>query len=217
MLKTISLPRQARDNYWQNSRQNLNVSSQAPSSCASSSSTFCCRSRCQVKKRHFLSHLYIKMMILPRQARDKHRETTQKSPFCRCQTSSSDRSTSQTCCPRRTCSVQIQAGIGRPFFFSNENRFWSVLSHVCQSISYWSPFFVVRSRYYWRSIKMIGKQGLLIGAAENDALLVALFGRPFWSPFLVALFGRPFCEAVSSTAENLNISQDRLGTDIGKS
>jgi hypothetical protein len=26
---------------------------------------------------------------------------------------------------------------------------------------------------------MIGKQGLLIGAAENDALLVALFARPF--------------------------------------
>eukprot|EP01046_Picozoa_sp_COSAG06_P046963 COSAG06_NODE_6739_length_2801_cov_3.127636_1_plen_81_part_00 len=26
----------------------------------------------------FLSHLYIKMMILPRQARDKHREATQK-------------------------------------------------------------------------------------------------------------------------------------------
>eukprot|EP01046_Picozoa_sp_COSAG06_P020681 COSAG06_NODE_1523_length_9173_cov_31.694682_3_plen_96_part_00 len=31
------------------------------------------------RKRHFLSHLYIKCIILPRQARDKHRESTQKS------------------------------------------------------------------------------------------------------------------------------------------
>ena len=31
-----------------------------------------------VKKRHFLRHLCIKCIILPRQARDKHRETTQK-------------------------------------------------------------------------------------------------------------------------------------------
>jgi hypothetical protein len=30
------------------------------------------------RKRHFLSHFYIKCIILPRQARDKHRETTQK-------------------------------------------------------------------------------------------------------------------------------------------
>jgi hypothetical protein len=32
----------------------------------------------QVRKRHFLSHLYIKVIILPRQARDKHRETSKK-------------------------------------------------------------------------------------------------------------------------------------------
>ena len=31
-----------------------------------------------VRKRVFLRHLYIKMLILPRQARDKHRESTQK-------------------------------------------------------------------------------------------------------------------------------------------
>ena len=31
-----------------------------------------------VKKRHFLRHLCIKCTILPRQARDKHRESTQK-------------------------------------------------------------------------------------------------------------------------------------------
>jgi hypothetical protein len=28
----------------------------------------------------FLSHLYLKVMFLPRQARDKHRESTQKKP-----------------------------------------------------------------------------------------------------------------------------------------
>jgi hypothetical protein len=32
----------------------------------------------EVRKRHFLRHLYIKCIILPRQARDKHRESTQK-------------------------------------------------------------------------------------------------------------------------------------------
>jgi hypothetical protein len=37
--------------------------------------------RCE--KRHFLSHLYIKCVFLPRQARDKHRESTQKRvAFC---------------------------------------------------------------------------------------------------------------------------------------
>jgi hypothetical protein len=30
------------------------------------------------KRQHFLRHLYIKCIILPRQARDKHRESTQK-------------------------------------------------------------------------------------------------------------------------------------------
>jgi hypothetical protein len=34
-----------------------------------------------VRKRHFLSHLYIKINILPRQARDKHRENPPKVPF----------------------------------------------------------------------------------------------------------------------------------------
>ena len=32
----------------------------------------------QVAKRHFLRHLYIKCIILPRQARDKHRENSKK-------------------------------------------------------------------------------------------------------------------------------------------
>jgi hypothetical protein len=31
-----------------------------------------------LRKTAFLSHLYIKTIILPRQARDKHRENTQK-------------------------------------------------------------------------------------------------------------------------------------------
>jgi hypothetical protein len=35
-----------------------------------------------VKKRHFLRHLHIKCIILPRQARDKHRENSQQSGVC---------------------------------------------------------------------------------------------------------------------------------------
>jgi hypothetical protein len=35
----------------------------------------------EVRKRHFLSHLYIKFIILPRQARDKHRKNSKKVPF----------------------------------------------------------------------------------------------------------------------------------------
>jgi hypothetical protein len=34
-----------------------------------------------VRKRHFLSHLYIKSIILPRQARDEHRENSKKCRF----------------------------------------------------------------------------------------------------------------------------------------
>jgi hypothetical protein len=35
----------------------------------------------KVRKRHFLRHLYIKCIILPRQARDKHRENSKKGRF----------------------------------------------------------------------------------------------------------------------------------------
>jgi hypothetical protein len=35
----------------------------------------------QARKRHFLSHLYIKCIVLPRQARDKHRENSKKCRF----------------------------------------------------------------------------------------------------------------------------------------
>ena len=34
-----------------------------------------------VRKRVFLSHLYIKMLILPRQARDKHKENSKQDAF----------------------------------------------------------------------------------------------------------------------------------------
>jgi len=37
------------------------------------------RTRHAVGNRHFLRHLYIKMIILPRQARDKHRENSKQS------------------------------------------------------------------------------------------------------------------------------------------
>jgi hypothetical protein len=37
----------------------------------------------KVRKRHFLRHLYIKCIILPRQARDKHREDSKKTVLLR--------------------------------------------------------------------------------------------------------------------------------------
>jgi len=37
--------------------------------------------RAQARKRHFLRHLHIKINILPRQARDNHRENSKKVPF----------------------------------------------------------------------------------------------------------------------------------------
>ena len=35
----------------------------------------------EVRKRVFLSHLYIKMLFLPRQARDKHKKSSKKDAF----------------------------------------------------------------------------------------------------------------------------------------
>jgi hypothetical protein len=40
-------------------------------------------SLCRCETTAFLSHLYIKVIILPRQARDKHRENSPEGPFCR--------------------------------------------------------------------------------------------------------------------------------------
>jgi hypothetical protein len=39
--------------------------------------------RTTVRKRHFFRHLYIKCIILPRQARDKHRENSKEVPLSR--------------------------------------------------------------------------------------------------------------------------------------
>eukprot|EP01046_Picozoa_sp_COSAG06_P072599 COSAG06_NODE_21311_length_761_cov_1.480363_1_plen_153_part_00 len=38
-------------------------------------------SKCLYGKRHFLHHFYIKTIILPRQARDKHKENSKKMAF----------------------------------------------------------------------------------------------------------------------------------------
>eukprot|EP01046_Picozoa_sp_COSAG06_P043484 COSAG06_NODE_5700_length_3313_cov_3.423460_5_plen_119_part_00 len=38
-------------------------------------------SHTEVRKRHFLSHLYIKTIFLPRQARDRHRENSKRDRF----------------------------------------------------------------------------------------------------------------------------------------
>jgi hypothetical protein len=37
--------------------------------------------RMPCEKRHFFSNLYIKTIVLPRQAQDKHRENSKKMPF----------------------------------------------------------------------------------------------------------------------------------------
>jgi hypothetical protein len=51
-----------------------------------------------VRKRHFFSHLYIKCIILPRQARDKHRKSTQKK--CRFPSGGSDAGSQPTAAMR---------------------------------------------------------------------------------------------------------------------
>ena len=69
-----------------------------------------------VRKRHFLSHLYIKCIILPRQARDEHRENSKKVPFslrvsARCRLSCRQRP--QRCSKGSSCATapppQLQA------------------------------------------------------------------------------------------------------------
>ena len=50
------------------------------------------------EKRHFLSHLYIKTNMLPRQARDKHREKSKKSGvLCRTLASTSSHAARYGC------------------------------------------------------------------------------------------------------------------------
>jgi hypothetical protein len=90
ILKMVILPRQARDTHRENSKTQRRFptagdahprprsgSGQTASRPHSASHTQPHLS--EVSKRHLLSHFYIKMIILPRQARDKHRESTQKS------------------------------------------------------------------------------------------------------------------------------------------
>jgi hypothetical protein len=67
LRKIEDLPRQARDTHTGKVEGKRDVFSEGWSM--------------QVRKRHFLSHLYIKINILPRQARDKHRENSKKVPF----------------------------------------------------------------------------------------------------------------------------------------
>ena len=57
------------------------------------------------KKTGFLSHLYIKVIFLPRQARDRHRESTQKKPVLSQQTSPTSRTArSSRLAPSQGCS-----------------------------------------------------------------------------------------------------------------
>ena len=78
----VILPRQARDKHRENSindvflqaRNAHTTTSEQPGPARTTSML----STQAVRNRVFLRHLYIKMIILPRQARDKHRESTQK-------------------------------------------------------------------------------------------------------------------------------------------
>ena len=72
--------------------------------------------RCE--KRHFLSRLYTKTNILPRQARDKHRETTQKRvALCAGGTNSSSGSPDLD----DTDNTYLRCGWNN---FGSENRLW---------------------------------------------------------------------------------------------
>jgi hypothetical protein len=70
-----------------------------------------------VRKRHFLRHLYIKCIILPRQARDEHRENSNKVPF----------SLSSTACFTHGLAYGVNAGILEKSAFAPVRRkspFW---------------------------------------------------------------------------------------------
>jgi hypothetical protein len=77
LLKMVILPRQARDKHRKNLRKERRFLTGREGGA---------QGRAQdrngsARKRHFLRHLYIKIIILPRQARDKHRENSKKVPF----------------------------------------------------------------------------------------------------------------------------------------
>jgi hypothetical protein len=72
-MKCMILPRQARDKHRENTQKRVAFSPKQLFKAVFPMHTD------QVKKRHFLSHLYIKVIILPRHAPDKHRENSKKS------------------------------------------------------------------------------------------------------------------------------------------
>jgi hypothetical protein len=61
------------------------------------------------EKTAFLRHLYIKIIFLPRQARDKHRKNSKKSPFSRS-------------CPQRAAITGKQTELFCPLS-QNDDRF----------------------------------------------------------------------------------------------
>ena len=99
-IKCIMLPRQARDKHRENSKKARFVAENASSyyrpewsfwqagigtAAKYNATTFSPRvgdwTNVQVRKTVFFRHLYIKVMILPRQARDKHRENSKRHRF----------------------------------------------------------------------------------------------------------------------------------------
>jgi hypothetical protein len=78
ILKGIILPRQAQDKHRENSKKGL-FSRSLPYGMATE--VECIFELHPGKKTGFLSHLYIKVIFLPRQARDKHRENSKKARF----------------------------------------------------------------------------------------------------------------------------------------
>eukprot|EP01046_Picozoa_sp_COSAG06_P022105 COSAG06_NODE_1693_length_8701_cov_80.626133_8_plen_247_part_00 len=86
-IKMLILPRQARDKHRENSHKTGDwgslgsASGQGTDGINSSDGAGAAAPapQEQVRKRRFFAPFYIKMLILPRQARDKHRKSTQKS------------------------------------------------------------------------------------------------------------------------------------------
>ena len=70
----------------------------------------------EARKRHFLSHLYIKCIILPRQARDKHRENSKKVPFSRRWNARRFAAPPPKSAPRQACVIW------RPAFLSSHRK-----------------------------------------------------------------------------------------------
>jgi hypothetical protein len=93
-LKMVILPRQARDKHRENSindvflqaRNAHTTTSEQPGPARTTSML----STQAVRNRVFLRHLYIKMIILPRQARDKRRENSNKDAFLQARVETSE-------------------------------------------------------------------------------------------------------------------------------